>query len=138
MDDGGPYERYYADRQAAGERTVLWPWVLLAVVVPLLVVRSFVIPGESAEATATQAFAAPVPAPVAAVTATDGEFRVGSALEPGDYGTPGPGRGSACEHVRVGPDGGQVARAVLNGPATARLIEGETVTFAGGCAWSRR
>lgn len=138
MDDGGPYERYYADREAAGERTVLWPWVLLAVVVPLLVVRSFVVPGESAEATATQAFAAPVPAPVAVTTATDGGFRVGAALEPGVYGTPGPVRGAACEHVRIGADGVEVARAVLNGPGAVRLIAGETVTFAGGCVWSRR
>ena len=134
MDDSGPYERYYADREAAGERTVLWPWVLLAVVVPLLVVRSFVVPGESAEATATQAFAAPV----AVTTAADGGFRVGAALEPGVYGTPGPVRGAACEYTRIRADGVEVARAVLSGPGAVRLIAGETVTFAGGCAWSRR
>lgn len=135
MDDSGPYERYYADREAAGERTVLWPWVLLAVVVPLLVIQSFVVPGESAEATATQAYA--VPAPVAAVTAGDGEFPVGVTLAPGDYDTPGPGPGAVCEHVRLGTDGVEVARAVLRGPGALRLIAGETVTFSGGCVWSR-
>ncbi|BBF99068.1 MULTISPECIES: hypothetical protein [Pseudonocardia] len=133
MDDGGPYERYYADRKAAGERTVLWPWVLLAVVVPLLLVRSFLVAGGPAEATATRMSAAPVP-----VATADGEFPVGTVLEPGIYGSPGPDGGRTCEYVRVGADGVQVARAVLNGPAAVRLVAGETVTFAGGCAWSRR
>ena len=136
MDDSGPYERYYAEREAAGKRTVRWPFALLAVVVPLLVLRSFLVTGEPAEA--TDRTGAPAPAPVVAVTAADGAFVVGVDLEPGDYGTAGPVAGSTCDHLRLGVDGAEVARGVLDGPAQVRLADGEQVTFAGGCAWSRR
>ena len=133
MDGNGPYERYYAERAAEGTRTTLWPWVPVAVVIPLLLVGLFVVHGEPVEATATRQSA-----PATAIDATDGAYRVGPVLVPGLWVTDGPEAGAACEYVRTAADGTETARAALRGPAAAQLVAGGTVVFSGGCAWSTR
>ncbi|MEJ8278834.1 hypothetical protein [Pseudonocardia spirodelae] len=131
MDGNGPYERYYAEREASGQRTVLWPWALLALVVPLLLVRSFVVADEPAEATATHQ-AAPAPAR----EAEQGVHRAGVDVEPGTWTTDGPGSGAECGYTRTAADGVEVASARLHGPAAARFLDGESVVLTGGCTWT--
>ena len=134
MDVNGPYERYYAERADEDTRTTLWPWVPVAVVIPLLLVGLFVVHGEQADATATWQSA-----PATAIDAADGEYRVGPVLVPGVWVTDGPSEaGAACEYVRTAADGTETARAAMRGPAAAQLVAGATVVFSGGCAWSTR
>ncbi|MBC3194278.1 hypothetical protein H7X46_24815 [Pseudonocardia sp. C8] len=135
MSVSGPYERYYAERAAEGKRTVWWPWLFLAAVVPLLVVRAFVVSGEPADATAVLQSAAVA---TAASHASDGRHRVGPGLLPGVWATEGPPPGGTCGYLRTGPDGAEVSRAAVRGPAAARLVDRETVTFTGGCTWTTR
>ncbi|MFE7200437.1 hypothetical protein ACFU8R_09190 [Pseudonocardia alni] len=131
MSRNGPYERYYAEREASGQRTVLWPWVLLALVVPLLLVRSFVVADEPAGATATHQ-AAPAPAREAG----QGVHRAGTDIEPGTWATDGPGSGAECGYTRTAADGVEVASARLHGAAAARFLDGESVVLTGGCTWT--
>lgn len=135
MDGDGPYGRYYAERAAAGKRTVLWPWLLLGAVLPLLLVRSLVVDGAPADASARLQSAAAVPVTLESVS--DGEYPVGPELTPGRYVTDGPPRaGGTCSWVRTGPDGREIARAVVRAAAAVGPAAGETVRFAGGCSWS--
>lgn len=139
MDGDGPYERYYAEREAAGKRTVVWPWVLLAVVVPLLLVRTFVTDDEPPPPIGAAAgLHAPQPHPAAVTRVADGRFRVGPVLVPGHWVTDGPAAGRACAYSRTGPGTREAARAAVHGRAAAELVVGEAVTFSGGCAWSLR
>lgn len=133
MDGTGPYGRYYAERAAAGQRTVLWPWVLLALVVPVVLAGVFVHGEDRAEATAVHR-AAPVPVREAA----EGVYRAGLDLAPGTWTTDGPAPGRECVYTRTGPDGAEVSRGVLHGPAAARILDGESVVLTGTCTWSVR
>lgn len=132
MDRGGPYERYYAEREASGERTVLWPWLFLALVVPLLLARSFTVSDDSAQATATHEATSPAPSGEVA----EGVYRSGFDVVPGTWTTVGPLAGTGCGYVRSAPDGVEIARAVLHGPGTARIADGESVVFTGSCVWT--
>ncbi|WP_224387394.1 hypothetical protein [Pseudonocardia sp. ICBG1293] len=131
MDGTGPYGRYYAERAAAGRRTVLWPWVLLALVVPAVPAAAFVHGDDRAEATAVHR-----PAPVPVRVAVEGVYRAGLDLVPGTWSTDGPGPGRECGYTRSGADGTEVSRGVLHGPAAARILDGESVVFTGACTWS--
>ncbi|MER5670528.1 hypothetical protein [Pseudonocardia alni] len=133
MDGTGPYERYYAERAAAGQRTVLWPWVLLALVVPVVLVGVFVHGDDRAEATAVHQAA---PAPVR--EAAEGVYRAGLDLAPGTWSTDGPGGGDECRYTRTAAGGAEVARARLHGPAAAQFLDGESVVLTGDCTWTAR
>lgn len=132
MDRGGPYERYYAERAESGKRTVLWPWLFLALVVPLLLARSFTVSDDSAQATATHEATSPAPSGEVA----GGVYRAGFDVVPGTWTTAGPAAGAECGYVRSAPDGREVARAVLHGPGATRLAGGESVVFTGSCVWT--
>lgn len=134
MDGTGPYGRYYAERAAAGQRTVLWPWLLLALVVPVVLLGGAFVNGDDRAEATTVHQAAPVPAR----EATEGVYRAGLDLAPGTWATDGPTPGRECGYTRTGVDGTEVSRGVLHGPAAARILDGESVVLTGACTWSLR
>ncbi|MEQ3551121.1 hypothetical protein WIS52_11620 [Pseudonocardia nematodicida] len=134
MRNDGPYERYYAERARAGGYATSRRWLLLVLTLPVVIATGLVLlRGLLLEANGTDRVTAPV------AVAEIGEYLVGADLHAGDYVTPGPGPdGQSCRYQRSGTGGETVAEATVHGPAAARLLDGETVVFDGGCVWSLR
>ena len=149
-----PYATFPAPQK---KRRRVWPWLVAAALLAVVVVAGVSGSQNDDQGTGTQDIVTAAPAqpadpaaapqaPVPAGPATDvsdGIHQVGVDIAPGQYKTAGPdmdGLMPSCYWARLLNDSGEFSAIISNGniqgPGSVTLNTGEFVELMGGCVWN--